>query len=164
MRLPSPTSGFPAWRSDKGTGNPQDSDLEGQWDLTVSLPWDCRKQIPVLECAPGPRGKEQRPHRRHKQNYLLVLEGLLQTVGQQGLHWRGALAAAVQEGPTWHKPTWRSPLIQGWVRPNNYQGGMQPHPPVDNCTKALPEQGPAHHSKTQFFPSPVPPIKKPLSL
>ena len=73
----------------KGLGIHRDSDLEGQWDLTVSLPWDCRKQIPVLECAPGPRGKEQRPHRRRKQNYLLVLEGLLLRVGQQGLHRRG---------------------------------------------------------------------------
>ena len=37
-------------------------------------------------CASGPRGKEQRPHRRLNQTYLLVLEGLLQRQGVDVAH------------------------------------------------------------------------------
>ena len=56
--------------------------------------FDCRTltglgetETPLLEgtdkvvCTSGPRGKEQWPHRRLNQTYLLVLEGLLQRQG-----------------------------------------------------------------------------------
>ena len=39
----SPTSGFPAWGSDRPR-IPRVSDLEGQWDLITRLPQDWRKQ------------------------------------------------------------------------------------------------------------------------
>ena len=83
MKVLNPTSGFPAWGSEKGTGNPQ-----GIW------PWGpaefdykpsrglSETETPVLEGtqknlhASKPIAKEQWPHRRLNQNYLLVLEGL----------------------------------------------------------------------------------------
>ena len=49
-------------------------------------------ETPVLKgthkvvCASGPRGKEQRSHRRLNQTYLLVLEGLLQRQGVAVAH------------------------------------------------------------------------------
>ena len=74
-------------------------------------------ETPILECTnkvfctPRPRGKEQWPHKRLNQKYLLVLEGLLWSVGQQGLTTgTGTLAALGQEGPPWHKPSWSSPV------------------------------------------------------
>ena len=51
-------------------------------------------ETPVLEGTskvlhvPRPRGKEQWPHRRRNQNYLLVLEGLLWRHGLAGAHHR----------------------------------------------------------------------------
>ena len=69
-------------------------------------------------------------------------------------HRDGALAAATLEGPPLRKPslrwplTYHQPLIsQGWA------ASSQPHPSADNWIKAL-------QSKTQFFPLPVPPIRK----
>ena len=38
MEVLSPISGFPAWGSDKGTGNPRESGLEGLQDLIIGLP------------------------------------------------------------------------------------------------------------------------------
>ena len=90
-----PTSGFPVWALDKGTGNPQGI-----------RPWrpegsDCKTstglgetETPVLEgtnktlCAPRLRGKEQWFCRKLNQNYLLVLEGLLWGCGSAGAHHR----------------------------------------------------------------------------
>ena len=92
MQVLSPTSGFPAWGSGNGRRNFQRIRL---WRL-VGI--DCRTsrglgetETLLLEgthkivCASGPRGKEQWPHRRLNQTYLLVLEGLLQ--------WQGAAVA-----------------------------------------------------------------------
>ena len=63
--------------------------------------FDCRTlaglgetETPLLKgkhkvvCASGPRGKEQWPHRRLNQTYLLVLEGLLQRWGVAVAHHR----------------------------------------------------------------------------
>ena len=36
-----PTMDFPTCSSSKGTGNPQESDFEGQQDLIIELPQDC---------------------------------------------------------------------------------------------------------------------------
>ena len=84
MKVLSPMSGFPAWRPSKGTRNSQ-----GNW-LWRSAGFDYRISIGLRETetqlledtnkilhAPGPRGKEQWPHRRLNQTDLLVLEGLL---------------------------------------------------------------------------------------
>ena len=38
MKVLNLTSGFPALGSDKGTGNPRESGLEGQQDLIIGLP------------------------------------------------------------------------------------------------------------------------------
>ena len=74
-------------------------------------------------------GKEQWPHRRLNQNYLLALEGLLWKCGLAAAQHRiGVLAAAVLEGPPWYKPYWRSALTLpespqtpglGHLRPDN---------------------------------------------
>ena len=44
------------------------------------------KDTHTILCTWRPRGEEQGPHRRLKQNALLVLEGLLQRCGSQGVH------------------------------------------------------------------------------
>ena len=93
VKVLSPTSGFPTWRSSNGRRNFQRIRL---WRLAG---FDCRAstglgetETPLLEgtykvvCAPGPRGKEQWPHRRLNQTYLLVLEGLLQRRGVAVAH------------------------------------------------------------------------------
>ena len=66
--------GFPAWGSNKGTGNPQ-----GIW-LWRSVGFNYRTSTCLGEIdsslgahKPRPRGKEQWPHRRLTQTYLLVL-------------------------------------------------------------------------------------------
>ena len=86
-------SGFPTWGSDNGRRNSQRIRL---WRL---VGFDCRTltelgetETPLLEgthkvvCTSGPRGKEQWPHRRLNQTYLLVLEGLLQRQGVAVAH------------------------------------------------------------------------------
>ena len=114
------TSGFPDQGSYTETGNPQ-----GIWGFPCrSEGFDYRTstrleeiEIPVLVgtnkilCTPGPRGKEQSPHGRLNQNYLLVLEGLWWRCDWLGFTTKtGALAAAVLEGPPWCKPSWSSQL------------------------------------------------------
>ena len=88
----------------KGLGIPRDSDLEGQWDLIIVFPQDWGKQTLVLNKTvhtPGPREKEQGPHRRLNQSYLLVLKGLL---------WRRGLAGAHHRDATGSSSLGRSPL------------------------------------------------------
>ena len=81
-------SGFPTWGSSKGRRN---SKRIRFWRL---VEFDCRistglgeTETPLLEgtdkvvCTSGPREKEQWPHRRLSQTYLLVLEGPLQRWG-----------------------------------------------------------------------------------
>ena len=40
VKVLNPMSGFPAWGSNKGAGNPQESGFEGQQDLIIQLPED----------------------------------------------------------------------------------------------------------------------------
>ena len=55
----------------KGLRSPREFDFEGQWDLITELPQDWGNRL--LEgtnkamCPPGPRRKEQRPHKRLSQ-------------------------------------------------------------------------------------------------
>ena len=127
-----PTSGFPAWGYDKGTGN---------LSLKTSGIWwqDCHRTRGNRDSSLGghkqnfvclrPRGKEQWPCRSLSQNYLLVLKGLLWRCGMAGLiTGMGTLAATVLEVPLWCKPSWNSPLTLphspqipglGYLRPNN---------------------------------------------
>ena len=140
MKVLNPTSGFPAWGSDKGTGNPQGSGLEGQWDLIIGLSEDWGKQRLQswrTQTKPSERqDSEERSNdpRRLNQNYLLVLEGLLWRCGSGGARHRArALAATVWECPPWHKPSWRLPLTgpqpTGWVTSGQKatRGGVKPH-------------------------------------
>ena len=48
VKVLAPRSGFPAWGSGKGTGNPQERDLEGQWDFITGLPQAWGDQAPTL--------------------------------------------------------------------------------------------------------------------
>ena len=65
MKVLSLMSDFPDWESDKGTGNPQESDLEGQGDDNRNSKGLGETGTPLLEgtnkllFAPRPRGKEQ---------------------------------------------------------------------------------------------------------
>ena len=97
MKVLNSTSGFTAWGSDKGTGNPHASRPCGTvgFDYRTSRGLG-KRETPVLESTnkilhiPRQRGKEQGPHRRLNQNYLLVLEGCLWRHGMawgQG-HWQ----------------------------------------------------------------------------
>ena len=87
------TSGFPTWESDNRRSNSQRIRF---WKLAG---FDCRAstvlgetETPLLEgthkvlCTSGPRRKGQWPHRRLKQTYLPVLEGLLQSQGVAVAH------------------------------------------------------------------------------
>ena len=87
-----PTSGFPAWGSDKA----RESGVEGQWDLIIGFPEDWEKQRlqyggPHFACTKTQR-RGAGTHRKLNQNYLLVLEGLL---------WRHWLAGAHQGMGRW---------------------------------------------------------------
>ena len=44
MEILNPMSGFLVWGTNIGTGNPRESDLEGQLDLIIILPQDWGKQ------------------------------------------------------------------------------------------------------------------------
>ena len=92
VKVLSPTSGFPTC----GSRNRRRSSQRIRFWRLVGF--DCRTltglgetETPLLDgthivvCTSGPRGKEQWPHRRLNQTYLLVLEGLLQ-------RWGGAVA------------------------------------------------------------------------
>ena len=138
-------SGFPIWRSSNGRRNPQ------RIRLWSPLGFDCRTltglgetETPLLEgthkilCAPGPRGKEQWPHRSLNQTYLLALEGFL---GEWGWLWLTVgprtLAAEVLGSTHWWEPSWSLPLalpkslqtpVLGHLRPQNQQGGNTAQP------------------------------------
>ena len=111
-------AGWVSWGSNKGTGDPQAIwpwRLAG-FDYKPSTVLGETKTL-VLEgtnkilCIPRSRGKEQWPHRRLNQNYLLVLEGVLWRHGLAGAHHRvGTMVATVWDGLPWCKPFWRSPL------------------------------------------------------
>ena len=149
MKVLNPKSHFSAWGFDKGATISRESDLEGQWHLIIGLPQDWGKQTPVLKDrnkilpTPRPRGEEQWPQRRLNRNSLLVLEGLLWSVGQQGLATgMGALAAAVQEAPLAGTPSrihhWLYYRAQGRVSgQTTTREGVQHHPSADNWIKAL---------------------------
>ena len=88
---------------------------DGQGSLVCCSLWGC---------------KEPDTTERLNQNSMLVLEGLLLRRGLAEAHHReGALAAAVLEGPPWHKPSWRSPLTLGSVQFSHLvmSDSLQPH-------------------------------------
>ena len=83
-----PTSGFPAWGSNKGTRN-----IQGTWPWsTVEFDYRTSTGLGVTETLilegtnktlyiPGPGGKEQWPHRWLNPNYLLLLDFRLVLIG-----------------------------------------------------------------------------------
>ena len=87
----------------KGLGIPRESGFGGSMGFDYRPSRGLREiETPVLEdtykilCTPRPRGDKHWPHRRLKQNFLLVLEGLLWIVDHKGLtrrmgHWKGPL-------------------------------------------------------------------------
>ena len=148
------TSGFPAWGSNTGTGNPQ-----GIWpwrpvgfDYRIST--ELRgTETPVLEGTnkilptPRPRGKEQWPHRIQNQHYLLVLEspeeawvsrGSPQEQGHQQQR-GGKVPLGVSPLGGSHKPYHRVCRPKGWVTSGQTttREGVQPHPLADNWIKVL---------------------------
>ena len=148
-----PTSGFPAWGSDKGTGNPQ-----GIWTWRP-VGFDCKTstrlrvtKTPVLEgtnkTLPTPRlrGKEQWLHRRLNQKYLLVLEGLLWKHGLESAHHGDGDTGTNSLG---RYPLGVNPLGSlyraiglGHLRPKNYQSTNPTHKQIIGfkalLSKALP--------------------------
>ena len=176
VKVLSPTSGFPTWGSGNGRRNSQRIWL---WSLAG---FDCRTsrglgetETPLLEgthkvlCTSGPMGKEQWPHRRLNQTYLLVLEVLLQRWGVAVSH-RGdkdtdnrssgkySLAWALPESAI--TPTKRACSLQCWVASGQTTNreGTQSHPSTNKWIKVLLSS--AHQSNTQLYPPPVPPMRK----
>ena len=109
-RFWTPLSGFPAHRSRKGTGNPQEiwpwRPVEFDYRTSTGLG---QTETIVLEGTnkilhkPRPRGKEQWRHRRLNPNYLLVLEGPLWRCRSAGAHHR--------DGNTGNRSPGSSPLV-----------------------------------------------------
>ena len=115
MKVLNPPSGFPAWGSGKGPGNPQGIRLwrpvgfdyrttTGLGETETSLLEDTDKIL----CVQRPRGKEQWHHRILNQTSLLVLEGLLGRCG-------------VSSGSPWTRRPWQQ---QSWGPPG---GHCQPY-------------------------------------
>ena len=117
----------------------------------------------------GTQGKEQWPHRRLNQTYLLVLDGLLQRRGVAVAH-RGdkdtgsrstgkySLAWALPESTI--SPTKEPRRLQCSVASSQTTNreGNQPHPSADKQIKVVLSS--AHQINTQPYPPPVPPIRK----
>jgi len=118
----------------EGLGIPRESDLEGQQDLITGLPEDwgkqrlqswraqmrfCMHQDPEDRSSDptGPRGQEQRPHRRLSHSHLLVLGGLLleglllEALLLEALLWGcGSTGLGALDGPPWRKSSCSSLL------------------------------------------------------
>ena len=188
MKILNPMSGFPAWESDKGTGNPQ-----GIWpwrpagfDYNTSTGLG-ETETPVLEWkyktlhASRLRRKEQWPHRRLSQNYLLVLEGLLWRHGSTGAHHRDGGTGSCSPGRLPWVLTLLVVTINPKMEPTDHRAhraclsqakkitrkGAKPHPPADNCikallSKALSTRAGSSYSHNQSLP--LGSLYKPLSL
>ena len=141
------------------TGGNRDSTLGGHKQSSVHV---------------GTQGKEQWPHRRLNQTYLLVLEGLLQKRVVAVSHCEDKDTGSRRLGSTpWHEPSQSLPIsptkelgrLQCWVASGQATNreGTQPHPSADKQIKVLLSS--AHQSNTQFYPPPVLPsgsLYKPL--
>ena len=117
----------------------------------------------------GTQGKEQWPHRRMNQSYLLLLEGVLQKRGVAVAHredkdtgsrssGKYSLAWALPESAT--SPTKEPGRLQYLVTSGQTTNreGTQPDPSADKQIKVLLSS--SHQSNTQLYPPPVPPIRK----
>ena len=163
MKVLNSTSGFPAWGSDRGTGDQQRIWPWGPGGFDYRTPRGLGEtETPDLEwinkilLSSWPRGEEQWPHRRLNQNHLLVLEGLLWRCGPAGAHHRDRstgtfpLAQALLEFTI-------NPTIgpQGWVSSGQTttMEAVQPHPPADNWIKALLSKALPTRARPSFFQS-----------
>ena len=82
------------------------------------------------------RREEHFPHRKLKQNYLLLTGSWRALSG--GVSWKGLTTGVGElENPPWCKPTWSSPLALlrpygppglGHLRPKNHKGGSTTTP------------------------------------
>ena len=106
VKVLSPMSGFLAWRSKKGSNNPQ-----GTWpwrpvgfEYRTATGLGKMETPPVLEGTnkilhtPRPRRKEQWPHWQLNQNYLLVLESLLWSNVSAGAYHRDGRTGSIRSG------------------------------------------------------------------
>ena len=159
-----------------GGGIPRESDFEGSGIWLQDFNRTGGNRDPTLgghtqsSVHIGTQGKEQWPHRRLDQTYLLVLEGLLQrrrvAVAHHGDKDTGSrssgkcsLARALPESTI--SPTKELGMLQCWVPSSQTTNreGTQPHPSADKQIKVLLSS--AHQSNTQLNPpSPVRPIRK----
>ena len=122
----------------------------------------------------GTQGKEQWPHRRLNQTYLLVLEGLMQKQGVTVAHHedKDTGSRSFSKYSLWWalpksaiSPSKEQGRLQCWVSSGQTTNreGTQPHPSADKWIKILLSS--AQQSKAQLYPPPVPTIRnlhKPL--
>ena len=179
---------FQAWGFKKGTGNPQ-----GIWpwrpagfDYNTSTGLG-ETETPVLEWkyktlhASRLRRKEQWPHRRLSQNYLLVLEGLLWRHGSTGAHHRDGGTGSCSPGRLPWVLTLLVVTINPKMEPTDHRAhraclsqakkitrkGAKPHPPADNWIKALLSKALSTRARLSFSHHHTLPsggLHKPLSL
>ena len=162
MNILNPTSGFPAWGSNKGTENPQGIWPWGWVGFDDGLPEDWGKQrlwswrAQTKFCAHQEERSRDPTGDWTKTTCLCWMASCGPVCQQRPTTGTGAL-----EGPPWHKSlgvhhlsNHRPHRPQGWVASGQIttREGVQPHSSAGNWIKAFTEQGPAHLSKTQFSP------------
>ena len=105
------------------------------------------------------RREEHFPHRKLKQNYLLLTGSWRAFSG--GVSWQGLTTGVGElENPPWCKPSWSSPLAllrscrpHGWVTSGQTttREGVQLHPPADSWFKALLSKALTTRARPSFF-------------
>ena len=139
MKVLNPISGFPAWGSNKGTGNP----------LRI---WPWRPEDLITRLSQD-WGKQRFQSWRAQQNLAWTKTQRKRAVTPTGewtcggMVWQGfttGMGVPVWEGPLWHKPSWQSPLT---TQPVNLRLGS---PQAKNNTR----KGPQYHlSSVQSCPT-----------
>ena len=166
MKVLGPTTDFPSWGSGKGTEYPKRTWL---WRFVRSFEgFDYRTSIGLWKqrllegtnktlCLPGPRRKEQWPHKRLSQTCLCVLESLWQRRGWTVTY--QALTAAVLGGPTcWYKSFWMRLLLLSLPLTWGQTTGREHSPTHQQKIKgllsmALPTRARPSFPHSQCFPS-----------
>ena len=141
MKVLSPTSGFPACGSSKGTRNPQGiRRCRPVWALAAGLP------LGETEGTHRTQGEGAGAPQETEPSLPIVLKGLLQRCGWQWftLRTRG-LAGAVLRSTSWCEFSWRPPrrdhrvwrLRAGSLGQTTNREGSQPRPAADKQIKVI---------------------------
>ena len=148
----------------KGLRPPRELDSGGQWDLTTGLPRDFGNRFlestDKIFCIPGPRRKEQWPHKRLSQTclWLTVQEVSVEVWVNRGLPWGQTHWIHKFRHKSFCRRSPLPPLPLFGLRPN-YREGTQPHPSTENGIQDLLSMALPIRARPRF-PLQVPPIRK----